>query len=253
MATARPYVQRVRAQRSAETRRRVIDAARELIPAAVGTSLPVVDIARHAGVAVQTLYDQFGSKGGLLIALVDDLQQSAGLFAAFGDVFAAPHGEEALRRMIAATVGFWGRVWPYIEFLLRARRIDPVVQTEMDFLDRLRHAHYWAIARRLEDEGRLRGGRSAEWAADQAFALTTPTVYEEIAARRRGDVATAIETATIAALAVIVEPGTVPVTIPPPDWAALEQAAAERARHTGADPDRLTPDWASKGRKTRQR
>jgi len=244
MSASRPYKQRARAARSAETRARILASARDLIPGA-GTSLPVTAIARHAGVAVQTIYDQFGSKGGLLIAVVNDLQKSAGLFEAFRGVFAAPHGEEAMRRMIASTVGFWGRVWPYLEFLLRTRRIDPVVGAEMDFVDRLRHAHFWAIARRLEDEGRIRGGRSAEWAADQAFALTTPTVYEEIGPRRGGSVESAIETATVASLAVILEPGSRPSPEPPPDWAAYEGAAAERARRGGADPARLTPTWQS--------
>lgn len=51
-------------------------AARELIPAG-GTSMPVTAIARHAGVAVQTIYDI-----------------------------------SATRRMIAATPSFWGEAWP---------------------------------------------------------------------------------------------------------------------------------------------
>src|SRR4051794_6963928 len=45
-----------------ETRTRILGAARELIPNAQ-VSLPVTAIARHAGVAIQTVYDQFGSKG----------------------------------------------------------------------------------------------------------------------------------------------------------------------------------------------
>jgi AcrR family transcriptional regulator len=244
MPSTRRYEQRARAARAAETRDRVIAAARELIPLAE-RSLPVADISRHAGVAVQTIYDQFGSKGGLLIAVVNDLQEREGLFKSFGSVFTAPHGEEAMRRMLAATVRFWDRAWPYIEFLLRSRRIDPVVGTEMDFVDRLRHAHYWAISQRLADERRLRAGHDATWAADQAFALSTPTVYEEIAARRGGTLQTAIETTTTAVLGVILEPGTEPMTTPPPDWAALERAAADRAISHGADPARLNPAWAS--------
>src|SRR5258706_6453899 len=58
----RAYVQRRRAAGAAETRARIVASARELIPAA-GSRLGVDEIARHAGVAVQTIYDQFGSKG----------------------------------------------------------------------------------------------------------------------------------------------------------------------------------------------
>jgi len=225
-----------------ETRSRILAAARELIPDA-GVSLPVTAIARHAGVAIQTIYDQFGSKGGLLIAVVNDVQRSLGLFQAFGEVFRSRDGEEAMRRMIDATVTFWARAWPYLEFLLRSRRVDPVVAREMDYIDRLRHAHFWAIAKRLEDEGRLRTGETAETAADEAFALTTPTVFEELAVRRGGSPNRAVETATRAVMAVILEPGAVAAPIGPPDWTALERAAAERARDRGSDPARLSPDW----------
>jgi AcrR family transcriptional regulator len=240
----RKYRQGSRAEARAETRVRILAAAQELIPGAE-SSLPVTAIARHAGVAVQTIYDQFGSKGGLLIAVVNEVQRSAELFEAFRAVFRSGNGEEAMRRMIDATVSFWGRAWPYVEFLLRSRRIDPVVAREMDFIDRLRNAHYWAIARRLEEEGRLRPGLTAETAADQAFALTTPTVFEELAVRRGASTRSAVDTVTRAVLAVIIEPDAGNAKIEPPDWTALEQAAAARAREAGSDPARLSPDWSS--------
>lgn len=240
--TRRAYVQRRRAAARSETRARILGAARELIPQA-GSSLPVAAIARHAGVAVQTIYDQFGSKGGLLVAVVDDVQRSSGLFGSLREVFRSPDGEEAMRRMIRATVSLWANAWPYLEFMIRARRIDPVVGAEMDFVDRLRHAHYWCITRRIEEEGRIRDGRGAEWAADQAFAFTIPTVFEELAVRRVGPTAAVIEAIEGAVLGLLLEPGSLPMTNPPPDWPALEAEAAARARSAGADPERLTPDW----------
>jgi AcrR family transcriptional regulator len=231
-----------RAASRAETRARVLAAARELIPGAEA-SLPVAAIAKHARVAIQTIYDQFGSKGRLLIAVVNDVQQSEGLYAAFQQVFDSPDGETAMRRMIDATMSFWDRAWPYLAFLLRSRRIDPVVGREMDFVDRLRHAHFWAITKRLEDERRLRPGETADGAADQAFALTTPTVYEELVVRWGASPTSAVETATRAVLGAILEPGSLPRADGPPDWAALEGAAATRAKAEGSDPARLAPEW----------
>jgi AcrR family transcriptional regulator len=235
-----------RAANRAETRARILAAARELIPG-TEASLPVTAIARHAGVAIQTIYDQFGSKGGLLIAVVGDVQQSLGLFPAFRAVFRSRDGEEAMRRMIEATVVFWDRAWAYVEFLLRSRRVDPIVAREMDYIDRLRHAHYWAIAKRLEDEGRLRTGETADTAADQAFALTTPTVYEELTVRRGATAASAVDTVTRAVLGAILEPGT-EASATAPDWSALEQRALARARETGSDPDLLAPGWLGSAR-----
>jgi len=244
--TTRPDGASRRAASRAETRSRILAAARELIPGP-GGSLPVTTIARHAGVAIQTVYDQFGSKGGLILAVIGDVQRSHGLFEAFGAVFHSRDGEEAMRRMIQATVSFWDRAWPYVEFLVRSRRIDPVVAREMDYVDRLRNAHFWAIAKRLEEEGRLRAGLSADRAADQAFAFTTPTVYEELAVRRDASAESAVDTVTRAVLAVILEPEVAAASIAPPDWAALEREAAERAKGRGSDPARLSPEWWGAG------
>jgi len=208
-----------------------------------GASLPVTQIARQAGVAIQTIYDQFGSKGGLLIAVLNDVQASLGLFDSFRAVFRSRDGEEAMRRMIDATMLFWDQAWPYLEFLLKSRRIDPIVAREMDYIDRLRHAHFWAIAKRLDEEGRLRAGASADTAADQAFAFTTPNVYEELAVRRTASAASVAETATRAVLGAILEPGVHAAAPAPPNWAALELASADRAKAGGADPARLAPQW----------
>lgn len=233
-----------RAAARAETRARILAAARELIPGA-GASLPIASIARHAGVAIQTVYDQFGSKGALLIAVVNDVQRSYGLFGAFRGVFESPDGEVAMRRMIDATVSFWHQGWPYVDALLRSRRVDPVVGREMAFIDRLRHAHYWAITQRLADEGRIRVGETAGSAADQAFALTTPAIYEELVVLRGATVTSAIETSTRAVLGAILQPGAVAAPIAPPDWSSLESAAALRAKAAGSDPARLSPNWRS--------
>lgn len=246
-AESRPYVQRRRAADAAETRARIIAAARELIPEA-GSSLGVDDIARQAGVAVQTIYDQFGSKGGLLVAVVQDVQRSAGLAEAIGAVFRSRDGETALRRMIAATWRLWHRGWPYIEFVLRARRVDAVVGRENAEVDLLRHAHLWAICRRLEDEGRILGQRSAAWAADQVFALTTATVYEELVVRRGWSLKAATDSITAATLAAVVEPGTKAVRAPAPNWIDLETAAAQRAARAGADATRFPRVWRQAAR-----
>lgn len=238
----RTYVQRRRAAAAAETRSRILAAAREVIPEAE-TTVGVDEIARHAGVAVQTIYDHFGSKGGLLVAVVQDVQRSAGLLEALEGVFRSRDGESALRRMIAATLGLWHHAWPYIEFILRSRRVDKVVGGEMAELDTLRHAHLWVICRQLENEGRLRTRRRAAWAADQVFALTTATVYEELVARRGWSLNAAIDAITRAAMAGILKPETTAFRGPAPDWAALESAAAARAARAGADASRFPGAW----------
>ena len=120
--------------------------------------------------------------------------------------------------MIAVTFGLWDGAWPLVEFTLRARPTDPEVGSQLRAIDDMRKTHLWIICRRLALEGRIRGGHAPEWAADAAFALTTPTVYEEFVRVSGWSLPGATSAATDAVVALILEPGTTPVTEPPPDW-----------------------------------
>ena len=201
------------------TRQRIIRAARQMVKR--GSELPVDEVARRARVSVQTIYSNFGSKRGLILAAIDDMQKEVGLYAELDAVFASPHGEAALRRMLEATFRLWDRGWSLVAFTLRVRRIDPELGAQMTEVDTMRRTHLWVICRRLDAEGRLRTPGATELAADLAFALSTPTVYEELVHVRGWPPDHAA--ATIAGLIVdaIVDPATSAVTHPPPDWGAL--------------------------------
>ena len=118
----RAYNQRLRAAKSAATRTRILSATRDVLPQA--DQLNVDEIARQAGVSVPTLYSHFGSKGGLLSALVDQISGEAGLYAGFERVWACEDGESALRTMLGTTLAFWHDAWIFIQFGLRVRRTD---------------------------------------------------------------------------------------------------------------------------------
>ncbi|MEO7664418.1 MAG: helix-turn-helix domain-containing protein [Candidatus Limnocylindrales bacterium] len=174
----RQYTQGRRAEKSAATKARILDAAVALVPDA--DRFQVEEIARRAGVSVPTLYSHFGSKGGLLSAIVGRVEREAGLFAGFGQVWQASDGETALRAMLDATLRFWAHAWTFIEFVLRVRRVDADVRTRMERIDRSRRGHLVVICRRLDEEGRLRGEMTPDAAAALAFSLTTPYAYEAL-------------------------------------------------------------------------
>jgi len=174
----RSYTQRARADKTAQTRARILRAARELLPHA--DALGVEEIARRARVYAPTVFSHFGSKAGLLSALVDQVQGEAGLFAGFERVWQSPDGEAALRTMIEATFRFWQQAWTFVEFGLRVRRTDPELGARFDRLDRSRLGHLVVICRRLRQELRLRRGLTPAQAGRLAFALSTPYVYEAL-------------------------------------------------------------------------
>jgi AcrR family transcriptional regulator len=68
---SRPYRSRLREQRTAETRRAVLEAARELFVSDGWSATGMRDVAASAGVALETVYSHFSSKPGLLRAVAD--------------------------------------------------------------------------------------------------------------------------------------------------------------------------------------
>src|SRR5262249_56661173 len=104
----RPYQLGRRQTTVEQTRARIVAAARELLAAPGGFSGFTVDaVAGQAGVARMTVYNQFGSKIGLLEALFDDLA-ARGLVERLRAAFARPEPREALAELIAAFGHFWG-------------------------------------------------------------------------------------------------------------------------------------------------
>ncbi len=168
------------------------------------------DIARQAGVSVQTLYTQFGSKSGLLRATIEEVSRDAGLDDSFTGVWSQPTGELMLRSMVAATVGFWHRAWPFVEFTLRARRVHPVLGDVVAELDASRRGHLVDLCSLIAAAGHLRPDFDAVRAADVAFALTTPTVYEELVVVRGWAVDMAIDNITDAVLGALLTVGPKP-------------------------------------------
>ena len=193
--------------------------ARTLLPQA--DQLQVEEVAQRAGVSVPTLYSHFGSKGGLLSALVGQIERELGLYGGFERVWQCQDGESALRMMLEATLHFWHQAWSFIEFGLRVRRTDPEIGARIDRLDRSRLGHLVVICRRLDQERRLKPGLGPAKAARLVFALTTPYVHEALAVQGRLPVAAGRSLIVDAAVDAILQPGTQAVTESSIDWVRL--------------------------------
>jgi AcrR family transcriptional regulator len=219
---------KLRAEGMARTRARILDAARRLLPESA--SIPVDTIAAGAGVSVQTLYTHFGSKRGLLLAVIDSVQQDAGLYTDFEQVWRSPDGETALRRMIEATIRVWDRAWAIVEFAERARRADPEILRHLREVDGYRLANLVSITERLAIEGRLRAGLDACAAAEAAFALSVPPVYEELVQVRQWPLERASRVVVATIIGMVIDPATAPLVDPPADWSAALQPSEVMAR-----------------------
>lgn len=71
------YSSPLRQQRTVDTRARIAEAARDLFVQNGFAGTTVVEIARVAGVSVQTIYATYGSKGAIVSALLSQFEVSA--------------------------------------------------------------------------------------------------------------------------------------------------------------------------------
>src|SRR5258708_23148873 len=96
----RAYVSSVRTAAAAEKRDRVIDAAAKVLRDDTSISSFSLDgVAKAAGVTRLTVYNQFGSRRGLLEAVFDEIARQGGLEAIAGAMaMADPH--PALDRLV---------------------------------------------------------------------------------------------------------------------------------------------------------
>src|SRR5262249_11348528 len=141
---SRPYRLGQRQASVEQTRSRIIAAARDLLATPGDFSGFTIDaVAAGAGVARMTVFNQFGSKRGLLEALFDDLA-ARGLVNRVHAVFLATDPSEALDKLVAAFGAFW------TSDRLVIRRIRGLASIDCDF----------EAAVRARDERRREGIRT---------------------------------------------------------------------------------------------
>ncbi|WP_371786550.1 TetR/AcrR family transcriptional regulator [Streptosporangium subroseum] len=171
-----------RAERSRETRRRVVAAAGELFVRDGYLQTTMADIARQAGVAVQTLYLSFGSKVAVLVAALD--------VAIVGDdepvpvlerpwvarLRDEPDGVAALKVFVEAASQVIDRVYP-LYAATRDASADPELAEVLDRNKRLRFVTHGAITRELAAKAGFTPGLSVERATQIVYTLLSQETY----------------------------------------------------------------------------
>jgi AcrR family transcriptional regulator len=147
------------------TRSAILSAARELV-AEIGLESSVGNVAKRAGVSRITVYNQFGSKAGLLEALA---AQAGPGPAPTPAVESDPDPRDELRRRIEASCAAWASD-PGLHRQLQGHR--PWQGEESD-LDR-------ALAERLAGRDHLRPGCSIKEAQDVIGILTSFPVFDRL-------------------------------------------------------------------------
>lgn len=130
------------------------------------------------------MYDHFGSKAGLLGAMIARSEALAGLQGHLQNVVAQVDGMAMLRAMLDAVVAVEPLVYPYSRVVYAARLDDPLAAEMWQARMASRRAGMGLVFGRLASDGRLRPGISAEEAAEIAWAIASPHQYEYLVVDR---------------------------------------------------------------------
>ena len=163
------------------TRERVLQVARAMIGERGNAAISLVDVAAEAGLSRQTLYLMFGSRSGLLLAVVDQLD----------DTSQVPARLAALRQGMPATDSFepYLRTWfEYIPVVLPVARAllaaaatgDADARRAWDSRMQKLRGGFLQLAKGLKAAGQLRDGWTPEAAADWIYAQTHVDVWQHL-------------------------------------------------------------------------
>jgi AcrR family transcriptional regulator len=175
----------------------VVHAAARLFSGRGYPATAVADIAREAGVAVDTVYALVGRKPQLLLA-AHDLLLGEGATDAAGEpvaalqrryvqaVRAADTAESKLATYAEALGRLLPRTAPLLEALRLAGETEADCQQLWQLVEERRAANMLLLASDLRATGELRAGLTDQHVADLIWSMNSPTYYLALDRRGRG-------------------------------------------------------------------
>jgi AcrR family transcriptional regulator len=163
------------------TRERVLELALELVRQRGDAELSLVDLAAAAGLSRQMLYVLFGSRAGLLMAMVDHLDARSGAGERLASLRAAMPPTQAFEPYLRAWFDYLPEVLPVARALsaAAARGDADAAAAWGSRLDKLR-AGFTLMTRAFRAAGVLKAGWTPETAADWILALTHVDLWQHL-------------------------------------------------------------------------
>jgi AcrR family transcriptional regulator len=177
--TPRRYQLGKRAAAVAETRARIVEAARAVFSEDGFHRAAVDEVARRADVSRATVYYQFGSKLGLVAAVLDDIERSGGLEHVIASA-GLPDAVEATRRSFEEGSRFWAADHVLVRKLIGLAAADPATRRLVQERDRNRLTLVTRLAERLAEQRRLRPGCSVEEAVQTLWLLSSFEAFDQL-------------------------------------------------------------------------
>lgn len=161
------------------TRDLILDAAARLFTAR-GGAVRLEDVAAEAGVSRQAVYLHFGSRTGLLIAMVQHMDSGGALPDLLARVFDASTAIEALDAAAAVHAEYHPMVYQVARVFMVGRYDDEALRAAWEERMESRRNLYRTVVVRLEEEGQLAAAWNRETATDILLALTSWQLWEQL-------------------------------------------------------------------------
>src|SRR5205807_1251832 len=181
----RPYKSAVRQRQASDTRRRIMEAAGELLQREGYAGMTIEAIAQWAEVSAQSVYAIFKSKTGILIALLDQSMFGPDYEEVVQQALSASDPETRLRRAASVARQIRGAQSEAFDLLRGAGVVAPELAKLARQRERLRYEKEEDVIILLRDSGRLRPGLNYRTARDIFWMLTGGDVYRMLVSDRR--------------------------------------------------------------------
>jgi AcrR family transcriptional regulator len=181
--SSRSYTSPKREATAARTRQKLVRSAVGLLKSPDSLKkLSLESVAREAGVSRLTVYNQFGSRKGLLEAVFDDRARLGGI-QQLADAMAHPDPHQGLARLIEVFCHFWDFNRQIVTAVLGAAVADPDLRESMLERNERRRGALAVLVRRMQK--RPLPDKAAAELVDVLFMLTGFPVFAELAQRGR--------------------------------------------------------------------
>ncbi len=181
----RPYKSLVRQRQAEDTRRRIVEATRQLLQSDGYAGMTIEAIAQRAEVSAQSVYAIFKSKTGILIALIDQSTFGSDYEKVVLHALGESDPETRLRLAAAVARQIRGAQSAAFDLMRGAGVVAPELAKLQQQRERLRYEKEKGMINFLRESGRLRSGLSDKAARDIFWMLTGGDVYRMLVSERR--------------------------------------------------------------------
>jgi AcrR family transcriptional regulator len=180
----RPYHSPARRRQAEQTRERILAAARELFRSRGYAATTMEAIASSAQVATKTVEAAFGSKRGLLAAVVDPLESAGPPRDLVERVRGATDPRQRLRLVAELARRAYQAAAPELELMRGAAVVTPQIAAAARQVESRRHANQARLAAYLAEHQLLRQDLDPGQATDIIWALTSYDLYRALVTER---------------------------------------------------------------------